>query len=135
MFLYSVVGLGYTMGVLLGPLTIYFETEPSVMSWMGSIFVGIRYMLGPIVGGLVSKHGLRPVSMAGSIFIAIGFVLSPFAQIIPVIMITFGAVAGFGAGLMYLPANVAIGYYFESKRSIGKSYYQFKISPLDGPFL
>ena len=69
MFLYSVVGLGYTMGVLLGPLTIYFETEPSVMSWMGSIFVGIRYMLGPIVGGLVSKHGLRPVSMAGSIFI------------------------------------------------------------------
>ena len=50
--------------------------------------------------------------------IAIGFVLSPFAQIIPVIMITFGAVAGFGAGLMYLPANVAIGYYFERFRQV-----------------
>ena len=68
---------------------------------------------------------------------SIGFLASPFVPDIPLVMGTFGAIAGFGAGLVYLPANIAIGYYFESKRSkaaaitrIGGSMGQFVYAPL-----
>ena len=33
-------------------------------------------------------------------------------------MLTYGVMGGFGLGLIYLPAVVAVGYYFESKRAL-----------------
>ena len=33
-------------------------------------------------------------------------------------MLTYGLMGGFGLGLIYLPATVAVGYYFESKRAL-----------------
>ena len=33
-------------------------------------------------------------------------------------MLTYGVIGGFGLGLIYLPAVVAVGYYFESKRAL-----------------
>lgn len=34
------------------------------------------------------------------------------------LMLTYGVMGGFGFGLIYLPAVVAVGYYFETKRSL-----------------
>lgn len=34
------------------------------------------------------------------------------------LMVTYGIIGGFGFGLIYLPAVVAVGYYFETKRSL-----------------
>lgn len=34
------------------------------------------------------------------------------------LMLTYGIMGGFGFGLIYLPAVVAVGYYFETKRSL-----------------
>ena len=33
-------------------------------------------------------------------------------------MMTYGVLGGFGLGLIYLPAVVAVGYYFEKKRAL-----------------
>ena len=37
---------------------------------------------------------------------------------VPLLMLTYGVIGGFGLGLIYLPAVVAVGYYFESKRAL-----------------
>ena len=42
-------------------------------------------------------------------------------------MILYGVVGGFGLGLIYLPAVVAVGHYFESK--------EYKINYLNWKFL
>ena len=141
MIIFLLVGLGSTIGVLLNPLIEYYDSDPSTISWAGSLFVGMRFMFGPLVGGLTNKYGLRPICITGSIVMTIGFLTSPFSPNVPILMLTFGAIAGFGASLVYLPANIAIGYYFESKRSlaagitrVGGSLGQFVYAPL-GTFL
>ena len=44
--------------------------------------------------------------------------MSTLSPNVPVLMLTYGVIGGFGLGLIYLPAVVAVGYYFESKRAL-----------------
>ena len=44
--------------------------------------------------------------------------MSTLSPNVPVLMLTYGIIGGFGLGLIYLPAVVAVGYYFESKRAL-----------------
>ena len=75
-------------------------------------------MLGPIIGGLVNKFGLRPICISGSIVASIGISLSPLSTNVPLLMLFFGVIGGIGSGLISLPAKIAIGYYFETKRAL-----------------
>ena len=111
-------GLCYTFGVMLEPLVKAFDANRSDVALVGSLLAGVYLMSGPIVGGLVNKFGCRPVCIAGSIVACIGFVLSIFSPNVPVLMLTYGIIGGFGLGLIYLPSVVAVGYYFESKRAL-----------------
>ena len=111
-------GLCYTFGVMLEPLVAAFDANRSDVALVGSLLAGVYLMSGPIVGGLVNKFGCRPVCIAGSIVACIGFVLSIFSPNVPVLMLTYGIIGGFGLGLIYLPSVVAVGYYFESKRAL-----------------
>lgn len=56
--------------------------------------------------------------IAGSVVSCTGIVLSIFAPNVPVLMLTYGVIGGFGLGLIYLPAVVAVGYYFEERRAL-----------------
>lgn len=71
-----------------------------------------------MVSALANKYGCRTVCIAGSVISCAAFVLSTFSTSIGTLMITYGIIGGFGFGLIYLPAVVAVGYYFETKRSL-----------------
>ena len=73
------------------------------------------YRAGPIVGGLVNKFGCRPVCMAGGLVACISLILSTFVPSVPLLMLTYGLMGGFGFGMVYLPSVVSVGYYFEKK--------------------
>jgi len=111
-------GIAYSFGVLLTPLCRYFNSDAGTVSWVGSLLCGVYLMSGPIVAGLVNKYGCRPVCMAGSLITCIAFSLSIFATNVPMLMLLYGVLGGFGLGLIYLPAVVAVGYYFEKKRAL-----------------
>lgn len=92
---------------------------------------------GPVVSALANKYGCRAVCIAGSIISAIAFVLSTFSTSVNMLMLTYGILGGFGFGLIYLPAVVAVGYYFETKRSLatgiavcGSGFGTFTFAPL-----
>ncbi|KAJ8307941.1 hypothetical protein KUTeg_014510 [Tegillarca granosa] len=74
-------------------------------------------MTGPIAGALVNKFGCRVVAMVGSLIASIGFFLCVFSPNLNVMILLYGAVAGCGFGLMYLPAILMVGYYFEKRRA------------------
>lgn len=76
------------------------------------------HRIGPIVSALANKYGCRVVCIAGSLISATAFVLSTFSTSVNMLMLTYGILGGFGFGLIYLPAVVAVGYYFETKRSL-----------------
>uniref|UniRef100_A0A0K2UYI8 Major facilitator superfamily (MFS) profile domain-containing protein n=1 Tax=Lepeophtheirus salmonis TaxID=72036 RepID=A0A0K2UYI8_LEPSM len=111
-------GICYTFGVLMEPLVNYYDSSRSNISIIGSLLCGMYLTSGPIVGGLVNKYGCRPVCMTGSLIACIGLAASTLSEDIPTMMFTYGIIGGIGLGLVYLPAVVAVGYYFEKKRAL-----------------
>lgn len=70
------------------------------------------------MSALSNKFGCRVVCIAGSILASFAFVLSIFSTSVTMLMLTYGVMGGLGFGMIYLPAVVAVGYYFETKRSL-----------------
>ena len=73
-------------------------------------------MTGPIIGGLTNKFGMKTICISGSIIGCIGLSISPLSNGISIFILTLGVFAGIGGGAITLPANIAVGYYFETKR-------------------
>ncbi|XP_043507638.1 monocarboxylate transporter 3 isoform X2 [Frieseomelitta varia] len=130
-------GIAYTFGVFLGEFVTYFGEGKGKTAWVGSLLSGMYLSAGPVVSALTNKYGCRAVCMAGSILGAAAFVLSTFSTSVNMLMITYGIMGGIGFGLIYLPAVVCVGYYFETKRSLatgiavcGSGFGTFAFAPL-----
>ncbi|GAB0090132.1 monocarboxylate transporter 14 [Sergentomyia squamirostris] len=130
-------GIAYTFGVFLGEFVTYFHEGKGTVAWVGSLLSGVYLSAGPIVSALANKYGCRSVCIAGSILACAAFVLSTFSTSVTMLMLTYGVMGGFGFGLIYLPAVVAVGYYFETKRSLatgiavcGSGFGTFAFAPL-----
>ncbi|XP_011504316.1 PREDICTED: monocarboxylate transporter 12 [Ceratosolen solmsi marchali] len=135
-------GIAYTFGIFLGEFASYFEESSSKVAWAGSLLSGVYLMAGPVVSALTNKYGCRLVCMAGSCIGTLAFVLSTFSGSVTVLMLTYGVLGGIGFGLIYLPAVVCVGYYFETKRSLatgiavcGSGFGTFMFAPLAGILL
>lgn len=111
-------GIAYTFGIFLDKLVEHFGEGKGKVSWVGSLLCGVYLSAGPIVSALVNKYGCRAICIAGSIVASIAFILSTFSQTVDALMVIYGVIGGFGFGMIYLPAVVAVGYYFETKRSL-----------------
>merc|ERR1719186_222222 len=74
--------------------------------------------MGPIVASLIHKYGMRPVCISGSIVSALALLLSTFSPSLPLLTLSYGVLGGIGFGLMFVPAVVAPGLYFTTKRSL-----------------
>lgn len=68
---------------------------------------------------------------------SVAFVLSTFTTSVNMLMLTYGVMGGVGFGMIYLPAVVCVGYYFEKKRSLatgiavcGSGFGTFVFAPL-----
>lgn len=111
-------GIAYTFGVFLTEFVDYFKTGKGTAAWAGSLLSGMYLCAGPVVSALTNKYGCRAVCIAGSVLGATAFVLSTLSPDIGTLMLLYGFMGGIGFGLIYLPAVVAVGYYFETKRSL-----------------
>ena len=129
-------GIAYVFGLLLPPLVSHFSSDPGTVSWVGSLLCGVYMLVGPLVGGLVNKFGCRsgsagklvanvninnthrPVCIFGAVLSWASFSLSVLSPNIPVMMLTYGVLGGLGLGLIYLPAIVSVGFYFERRRAL-----------------
>lgn len=130
-------GIAYTFGIFLDAFVLHFHEGKGTVAWVGSLLSGVYLSAGPIVSALANKYGCRAVCIAGSIIACIAFVLSTFSNSVGMLMATYGFMGGFGFGMIYLPAVVAVGYYFETKRSLatgiavcGSGFGTFAFAPL-----
>ncbi|KAJ9592129.1 hypothetical protein L9F63_001357, partial [Diploptera punctata] len=130
-------GIAYTFGVFLGEFVLYFGEGKGKTAWVGSLLSGMYLSAGPVVSALTNKFGCRTVCIAGSIIGCVAFILSTFSPNVNVLMLTYGVMGGIGFGLIYLPAVVCVGYYFETKRSLatgiavcGSGFGTFAFAPL-----
>lgn len=111
-------GIAYTFGIFLPELVLYFGEGKGTVAWVGSLLSGVYLAAGPVVSALCNKFGCRAVCIAGSFIATIAFVLSTLSKSITMMMLTYGLIGGLGFGMIYLPSVVAVGYYFETRRSL-----------------
>ncbi|XP_045498864.1 monocarboxylate transporter 4 isoform X1 [Colias croceus] len=130
-------GIAYTFGIFLSELVTFFGEGKGTVAWVGSLLSGVYLAAGPVVSALCNKFGCRAVCVAGSFVATIAFVLSTFSKSVTMMMITYGLLGGIGFGMIYLPSVVAVGYYFETRRSLatgiavcGSGVGTFSFAPL-----
>ena len=87
---------------------------------------------------MTNKLGCRLTTVIGSLVGFVGFFLSCFVKDFVSLYFTIGVIVGVGFGLIYVPAIVSVGYYFDKRRSLamgiavcGSGIGTFIFSPLN----
>lgn len=111
-------GVSFSFGLLYIEFLFEFEESKSTTAWIGSLFMAVPLLSGPIMSALVDRYGCRKMTIAGGIISGTGFVLSSRVDSIGVMYLTFGVLAGLGLGLCYVTAVVSIAFWFDKKRTL-----------------
>uniref|UniRef100_A0A182P621 Major facilitator superfamily (MFS) profile domain-containing protein n=1 Tax=Anopheles epiroticus TaxID=199890 RepID=A0A182P621_9DIPT len=110
-------GVTFSFGVMYIELLSYFGEGKGKTAWVGSLFMAMPLLCGPVASFLTDRYGCRKVTIIGSILASVGFALSAYATSIEMLYLTFGILSGFGLSLCYVAAVVIVAYYFDKKRS------------------
>ncbi|KAI4503941.1 hypothetical protein M0802_001344 [Mischocyttarus mexicanus] len=111
-------GVSFSFGLLYIEFLKEFGASKAKTAVIGSLFMAVPLLSGPVMSALVDRYGCRKMTIAGGLISGIGFVLSCFSDTIEVMYLTFGVVAGLGLGLCYVTAVVSIAYWFDKKRTL-----------------
>ncbi len=110
-------GCAFSFGVMYVELLDYFKESKGKTAWVGSLFVSVPLITGPIASALTNRYGCRRTTIVGGLIAGIGFIASSFADSIEQLCFTFGIISGIGLSMVYVPAVVIVAYYFEEKRA------------------
>lgn len=111
-------GIIFSCGMLLPLFKEEFEVSNSDVSWVSSLLGGFYLIVGPFVSALANAYGFRTVCILGAVISSVAFGISSFATSIYYLQFTFGVLGGIGFGLIYVPAVIATGFYFEKRRAL-----------------
>lgn len=130
-------GLAFSYGLMHDKFVIYFESSEAKTSLIGSLFISVPLIAGPIMSALVDRYGCRSMTIVGGVASTIGFVAASYSNSVEVLYVTYGIMAGLGTGLLYVTAVVSIAYWFEKRRNLavglgscGVGFGTFIYSPL-----
>ncbi|ESP02002.1 hypothetical protein LOTGIDRAFT_212648 [Lottia gigantea] len=115
---FIVDGICYTFGIFLLEFSQAFDESKSKISLVGSLQAGMYLCAGPIVSALTNRFGCRPVTIVGSMIAGGAFLLATLSPSVDMLLVTYGLLGGFGFGMMYLPAIVSVGFYFDRRRAM-----------------
>ncbi|KAK8770601.1 hypothetical protein V5799_012934 [Amblyomma americanum] len=110
-------GVSMSFGILFVDLIDYFEQSKGKTAWVGSLYLSMPLLTGPIASSLTDRYGCRRVCIVGSLLAAGGFVASYVSTSLEFLFLTF-SVSGFGLALCYVTSIVSVAYYFEKRRSL-----------------
>ncbi|XP_014668222.1 PREDICTED: monocarboxylate transporter 10-like [Priapulus caudatus] len=86
-------------------------------SLVGSVCVGLTFLMSPLSGILIDLVGIRKTAFCGGLLAFTGMLLSSFFIKLRVLYVTYGLMMGIGCSLAYTPSLVILGHYF--KRRLG----------------
>ncbi|XP_046598216.1 uncharacterized protein LOC107217251 isoform X6 [Neodiprion lecontei] len=111
-------GIIFSFGVFLVHICEELSVSKAQVALVGSLQSGFYLITGPFVSALANKYGFRLVAMLGSVISCSALILAFFGQSIELLCISYGVLGGIGAGLIYVPAVISAGFYFERWRAL-----------------
>ncbi|KAG8567641.1 hypothetical protein GDO81_013725 [Engystomops pustulosus] len=115
-----VMGSQMALGILNMEWLEEFNQSRGLTAWVSSLTMGITLIVGPFIGLFINTCGCRKTAMIGGFLTSLGWVLSAFATNVHFLFFTFGVMAGIGSGMVYLPAVVIVGQYFQKRRALAQ---------------
>lgn len=98
------------------------KLDEATLAWVGSLLTGFYLLTGPFVSAIANKYGFRTVAVLGSLIASSAFILSWYLNQneprIGLLILFYGAIGGIGFSCIYVPAVIAVGFYFEKKRAL-----------------
>ncbi|KAL1131599.1 hypothetical protein AAG570_011213 [Ranatra chinensis] len=111
-------GIVFSFGVFLNEISQEFGVSKAQVTLAGSLLSGFYLIAGPFVSGIANRYGFRCVSIMGSVIGSAAFVISSFAPNMQILFLSYGILGGIGFGMIYVPAVIACGFYFERWRAL-----------------
>jgi OFA family oxalate/formate antiporter-like MFS transporter len=113
-----VLGGVYAFSFFKTPLMAQYHWDPALLALAFSINMGIIPIPMIIGGAMIDKgHGKLAIVLGGILF-SLGFILSGFVKTLPMLLLTYGLLAGIGSGLAFTGnLNNAIKF-FPDKRGL-----------------
>ncbi|NXJ60642.1 MOT14 protein, partial [Rostratula benghalensis] len=115
-----IMGSQMALGILNMEWLEEFNQSRGLTAWVSSLSMGITLIVGPFIGLFISMCGCRKTAIIGGILNALGWILSAYASNVHYLFLTFGVTAGVGSGMVYLPAVVMVGQYFQKRRALAQ---------------
>ncbi|KFB47004.1 AGAP005394-PA-like protein [Anopheles sinensis] len=110
-------GVSFSFGLIYTELLTYFGESKSKTAWIGSLFIAVPLLSGPVMSNLVDRYGCRKMTMLGGTMGGLGFVLASYSQSVEQLYFTFGILAGVGLGVGYVTVVVSVAFWFDKKRT------------------
>ncbi len=104
----SCLGIFLTYGVFFNKVASEFHQHALSTSTVFAVFAVSYSISSLLLGRLMMYQGAPRTIMAGGLLMAIGLASSSLAESIPMLVLTYGAVAGAGSGSMWLPTSYAV---------------------------
>lgn len=91
------------------------EEAAFVTSWVGSVSIGMTFLLSPLASIMTDHLGIRKTAFLGGLLATLGMLISSFVSSLELLYITYGVILGSGASLAYTPSLVILGHYFHRR--------------------
>ncbi|XP_026498161.2 uncharacterized protein LOC113402192 [Vanessa tameamea] len=114
-------GLAYSFGILHEEFTNYFNESQSKTSLIGSLFISIPLISGPIMSALVDRYGCRVMTMIAALLSTVGFLLAALSNSVEMLCLTLGVISGLAMGIFYVTSVVAVAFWFDKRRTLAVS--------------
>lgn len=115
---FMVDGVILSNGAILPAIRKEFNATEIEVAPINSLLAGFYLLLGPIASALANKYGFRKVTILGSLISAAGFAISYYATSPQFLYVSYGVIGGFGVCLIFMPAVLTVGFYFEKWRAL-----------------
>ena len=112
----------YAWSVFIKPLNAEFGWNRADIALAFAIACLIFGLMTYPAGRLSDRYSPRIVVLIGGIILCIGFVLSGFIQTKLQLYITYGVIAGFGGGLVYLPPIATAPKWWPDRRALATGF-------------
>ena len=112
----------YAWSVFIKPLNAEFGWSRAEIAMAFAICCLVFGLMTFPAGRISDKIGPGKVVMAGGIILGIGFVLSGFIQSKFQLYITYGLIAGFGGGIIYLPPIATAPKWWPDRRALATGF-------------
>lgn len=107
-----------------GIFQLYYETDllpnhsSSSLTWIVTIQIFLMFFFGPVIGVLVDVVGARRIVAAAAFLALLGVCMLSLCTQYWQIMLSQGICFGIGAAGLFLPAMVATGQWFTTRRGL-----------------